>query len=187
MNKQDMMKVAYERGFNYEKDYRGCAQCAIAAIQDAIGIRNDYVYKAGSGLAGGGGECTDGNCGGYTGGAMMISLLFGRTRKEEGTTKGRSDKYTTFYLTAALHDKFVKKYGGVLCSDVQKKVFGRTFNLRKDEDKELFRKAGAHEDNNKCCAAVGDGAKWAVELIVSELDKRGLSIEDYKNLMQIDE
>lgn len=186
MNKQDMMKVAYEKGFNYEKDYRGCAQCAIAAIQDAIGIRNDCVYKAGSGLAGGGGECTDGNCGGYTGGSMMISLLFGRTRKEEGTTKGRSDKYTTFHLTAALHDKFVKKYGGVLCSDVQKKVFGRTYNLRKDEDKELFREAGAHEDTDKCCAVVGDGAKWTVELILSELSKRGLNIEDFKDLEQID-
>jgi C_GCAxxG_C_C family probable redox protein len=187
MNKKEMMKIAYEHGLKNERDYRGCAQCAIAGIQDAIGIRNDYVYKAGSGLAGGGGECTDGNCGGYTGGAMMISLLVGRTRKEEGTKKGRADKYVTFRLTAALHDKFVEKYGGVLCSDVQKKVFGRTYNLRNDEEKELFREAGAHEDDNKCCAAVGDGARWAVEIILDELDKNGLTLEDFTDLEQIDD
>jgi len=44
---------------------------------------------------------------------MMISLLFGRTRKEEGSKKGRADKYVTFRLTALLHDKFVEKYGNM--------------------------------------------------------------------------
>jgi len=184
MDKKERIKKAYEKGFNNEKDYRGCAQCAISAIQDALGIRNDFVYKAASGLAGGGGECTDGNCGGYTGGAMMISLLFGRTRKEEGSKKGRADKYVTFRLTAALHDKYVEKYGGVLCSDVQKKVFGRRFDLRNDEDKALFRKSGAHEDDDKCCAAVGDGASWAVEIIIDELNQKGLTLEDFMDLIQ---
>lgn len=186
MKKEQMMSVAYEKGFKYERDYRGCAQCTIAAIQDTLGIRNDYVYKAGSGLAGGGGECTDGNCGGYTGGAMMISLFFGRTRKEEGSQKGRADKYVTFRLTAALHDKFVEKYGSVLCNMVQKKVFGRSFNLRSAEEVALFRAAGAHKDDDKCCAAVGDGARWAVEIILDELKKNRLTPEDFLNLKQID-
>ena len=82
MNKEEMMEKAYKLGFKYEQDYRGCTQCAIAAIQDTLNIKNDFVYKAGSGLAGGLGECIDGVCGGYSGGAMMISAFFGRTRKE---------------------------------------------------------------------------------------------------------
>jgi C_GCAxxG_C_C family probable redox protein len=185
MDKEKMMQIAFENGSKYEKDYRGCNQCAIAGIQDALGIRNDFVYKAGSGLAGGLGECTDGVCGGYSGGAMMISLLFGRTRKEEGTVKGREDKYVSFHLTAALHDKFVKKYGGVICRDIHKKLFGRSFNLRNDDEKELFRKAGAH-DLDKCCGAVGDGARWAVEIILDEMEKRGLTLEDLKDLIYIE-
>lgn len=182
MTKEERMKVAYDRGFKYEQDYRGCAQCAIAAIQDAIGIRNDHVYKAGSGLAGGGGECIDGNCGGYTGAAMMFGLLFGRTRAKEGANKGRLDKYATFHLTSALHDKYVEKYGSVLCSGVQNKIYGRSFNLRDDEEKKLFREAGAHELPDKCCAVVGYGAKWGVELIFAEIEKRGLALDDFKNL-----
>jgi len=55
-----LIKRAYELGFQYERDYRDCAQCAIAGMYDAMGIKNDAVYKAGSGLAGGGGECTTG-------------------------------------------------------------------------------------------------------------------------------
>ena len=182
MNKQEMLKKAYDLGFTYEQKYRGCAQCAIAAIQDVLGIRNNYVYKAGSGLAGGAGECTDGLCGGYSGAIMMMSIYFGRTREEEGSTKGRNEKYDSFKMAAALHDKFIKKYGSVICSGIQKKIFGRSFNLRDDTQKQQFRDAGAHEDKDKCCAVVGDGARWGVELILSEIESRSLTIEDFKDL-----
>lgn len=183
-NKKDVMiKEAYERGFKGERDYRGCAQCAIAAIQDALNIRNDFVYKAASGLAGGAGECTDGSCGGYSGGIMMMSTFFGRTREEEATTKGREDKYVSFRMAAELHDKYVEKYGSILCKDIQKKLFGRSFDLRDDGDKQLFRDAGAHEHDDKCCAVVGDGARWATEIILKEIEKRGMKIEDFKDLI----
>jgi C_GCAxxG_C_C family probable redox protein len=185
MDKEKMIQIAYENGSKYERDYRGCNQCTIAAIQDALGIRNDRVYKAGSGLAGGLGECIDGVCGGYSGGAMMISLFFGRTRQEEGSEKGRAYKYVSFALTAALHDKFVEKYDSVICDGVQKKVFGRSFNLRIDEEKDLFREAGAH-DADKCCGAVGDGARWTVEIILDEMEKRGLTLEDLREFIYIE-
>lgn len=181
--KEKMMQLAYKQGFKYEKEFRGCAQCAVAAIQDALELRNDYVYRAGSSLAGGTGECTDGNCGGYSGAAMMISLLFGRTRNEEDSKKGRADKYTSFAMTAALHDKFIEKYGSVICAGIQKKIYGRSFNLRKDDEKQLFREAGAHEKEDKCCAVVGNGASWGVEIILEEMEKKGLIFEKLSNLI----
>jgi hypothetical protein len=78
-----MMKVAYENGFTYEGDYKCCTQCVIAVIQDTISFRNDYIHKAGNGLAGGAGECTDGNCGDYTSGVMMISFLLEEQEKKK--------------------------------------------------------------------------------------------------------
>jgi hypothetical protein len=51
--KQALLDKAYQLGFEYEKTYRGCSQCAIAAIQDTLDIRDDSVFKAGTGLAGG--------------------------------------------------------------------------------------------------------------------------------------
>lgn len=182
MDKKEMIQKAYDLGFKYEQDYRGCAQCAVSAIQDVLGLQNDWVYKAASGLAGGGGECVDGLCGGYSGSIMVMSTLFGRTRKEEATTFGRKEKYDSFRMAAALHDKFVEKYGTVLCADIHKKIFGRTYWLRDDDDKQGFRDAGAHELPDKCCAVVGDGARWATELILAELETLGLSLEDFKNV-----
>ena len=46
---------AYELGFAYEKEYRGCVQCTIAAVQDTLGVRNDFIFKSASGLSAGGG------------------------------------------------------------------------------------------------------------------------------------
>ncbi len=180
MDKEAILQEAYDRGFKNEQEFRGCAQCAIAAIQDVLGVRNDSVYKAASGLAGGAGECTDGMCGGYSGPIMMMSHFFGRTRPEEGSRQGRKDKYESFKMAAALHDRFVEKYGSVICAGVQKKIYGRSFNLRDDEEKKLFREAGAHELPDKCCAVVGNGARWAVELILAELAEKGLSLKDFQ-------
>jgi hypothetical protein len=57
MGKEELKKFtekAYKLGFEYEKTYGGCAQSAIAAIQESLSIRDGGVFKAGTGLAGGG-------------------------------------------------------------------------------------------------------------------------------------
>lgn len=183
MERDAIIKKAFELGFEYEAKYHGCAQCTIAAIQDALGIRNDFVYKAGSGLAGGGGECIDGSCGGYSGAIMMMSLLFGRERKDLGSEFGRKEKNESSRMASSLHDRFLEKYGSVCCKEIQTKVFGRSFNLRDEKEKEEFNKAGAHDDKDKCCMVVGDGASWATGLILDEIAKRGLSLKDFRHIV----
>lgn len=183
LDREKTLQTIYDLGFQYEQQHRGCAQCAIAAIQEGLGTPNDFVYKAGSGLAGGAGECIDGLCGGYSGAIMMMSLFFGRTRDQAASEQGRADKYVSFRMAAALHEKFMEKYGSVVCSGVQMKLYGRSFDLRDDKQKQLFREAGAHRDKDKCCAVVGSGARWGAELILQETEKQGLGTEDFKGLI----
>ena len=182
MNREQILEKAYQLGFEGEHNVRGCAQCTIAAVQDALEIRNDAVYKSASGLAGGAGECIDGNCGGVSGGIIAMSMFFGRTRDEEASVQGRQDKYVSFRMAAALHDKFMEKYGTVICGEIHEKIYGRAFDLRDDEQKQMFRDAGAHEREDGCCAVVGDGARWATELILDEIESSGLTLEDFKYL-----
>ena len=66
-NKEEIMELAYKLGKKYEKQYTGCAQTSIAAIFDALGIWNDDVFRAGSGLADGLGLTGDGSCGALVG------------------------------------------------------------------------------------------------------------------------
>ena len=51
MNSEELLNRAFNRGFEHEKTYRGCAQCTVDAVQDTLGIQNDSVFKAASGFA----------------------------------------------------------------------------------------------------------------------------------------
>jgi C_GCAxxG_C_C family probable redox protein len=152
---------AYQLGKEYEKVYKGCSQCVVAALQDAFDIRNDAVFKSASGLAAGGGLATDGSCGAYSGGIMVLSSLQGRTRdtfaNEEELTKSME-------LIMKLHNRFIQEYGSVVCRNIQAKIFGRHYYLADMEEFEKFEKAGGHDEHH-CPEVVGKAARWVATLI----------------------
>ncbi|MBI9102506.1 MAG: C_GCAxxG_C_C family protein [Spirochaetales bacterium] len=166
-------------GLKYEKQYRGCAQCTLAAVMDTLDISDPMIFRAGSGLASGGGLLCTGACGGYTGGTMIMSALFGRRR--ENFDNDRDYKYTSFRITRDLNDKFIEEYNTAVCGEIHEKIFGRTYNLLSDQDKTDFEKDGAHDD--KCTEVVSKAAAWTVEVILNEMEKRDLELKDLKMLM----
>jgi C_GCAxxG_C_C family probable redox protein len=178
MKHEELVERAFDLGFEYEKKYRGCSQCTIAAVQDTLGIRNDYVFKAGSGLATGGGLLRVGLCGGYSGGVMVMSSFFGRSR--EKIDDDREEKYCSFHMAAALHDLFISSYESVICREIHEKIFGRSFDLWDEEERQAFEDAGAHRD--KCTTVVANASKWATKLILEEIEKRGLQLTDFAHL-----
>lgn len=175
MQKDEMMKKAHELGFAYERDFRSCAQCTAAAVQDALGIRNDYIFRSAYGLAGGFSNLGDGPCGGYSGGSMMISLFFGRRR--EFFDGDKENKTRTKELVKRLHGRFIQQYGSVICSKIQESMFGRSYDLWDKKDAEQFEEDGGHTD--KCTEVVGRAAEWALELILEEIENGGLKLQDY--------
>ena len=181
MDRDDHIKRAYELGFRFERDYHGCAQSTIAAVQDSLGIRNDTVFQTASGIAGGGGGIGDGVCGGYSGGCIVMGMFFGRRRKK--FDNDNENKATAYRLARSLHDRFKEKYGSVICREVQTKIFGRCYNLLDSEDKKLFEEAGAHDD--KCTCVVGDASAWVTEILLEEIEKKGLNLGDFKHLIFI--
>ena len=173
-NKANLIQRALELGVSYEKTITGCCQCTIAAIQDTLGVRNDAVFRAGSGLTAGGGVTCEGSCGGYTGGVMVMSSIFGRRRK--GWQHGIEDKDCAHTMAKALMEKFNLAYGSNICNTIHYKIFGRNFNLRDARDRASFEDSGAHVD--KCTYVVGNAAAWAVELILDEMQHRSMKLEE---------
>jgi C_GCAxxG_C_C family probable redox protein len=174
MDREASIEKARKLGFDYERDYRGCAQCTIAAVQDTLGVKNDAVFKAASGLAAGGGLLCVGFCGGYSGGVMMMSSLFGRRREKFGDD--REERYASFHMAKALHDRFVEKYGSVICREIHDEIFGKRFDLWTPEGRQAFEDAGAHA--GKCTGVVADASAWVCEIILDELEKRNIGIGD---------
>lgn len=161
---ENIAEKAYELGKQYERDFRGCGQCVIAALQDAMGIRNDDIFKAATGLAGGGGSATDGSCGAYSGATLMLSWLWGRDREHFDDTQGV--RVRTQELVRKFHDHFIQEYGSVVCRDIQTKLMGRFYYLADPAEAEKFHNAGAHTVH--CPEVVGKAARWMAEMIQAE-------------------
>jgi C_GCAxxG_C_C family probable redox protein len=157
----DLAERAHRLGKKYEQSYGGCGQCVVGALQETFGVRDDAVFRAASGLAGGGGLCGDGSCGAYAGAIMMLSYLAGRPRDDFEDRAGRA--FATFELVQHLRQRIIEKYGSVACRDIQYRIFGRPFYFLDADDREKFDEAGGHVD--KCPEVVGTVARWTAELI----------------------
>lgn len=162
--KGDLLGRAYQLGSDYERTYRGCSQCVIAAIQDTLDVRDDSVFKAGTGLAGGGGLCGFGVCGAYAGGVMVLSQIMGRERSEFEDPEGI--RFRAYDLAKRLADEFVDEFGTIICRDIQLRKFGRPYYLRDPDEFQKFHDAGAHDE--KCPDVVGKAARMAVKVVLDE-------------------
>ncbi len=152
---------AYERGHYYEKTYHGCSQCAIAALQDVFDIRNDVIFKASTGLAGGSALSCEGSCGAYVGALMVLGLLVGRERDNFADPEGV--RFTTQKLAGELRKKFIDEYGSIICRNIQTKIMGRPYYLADKDEYEKFHNAGAHEIY--CPDVVGKASRWMAEIL----------------------
>ena len=176
-NFDKLIQEARDKGFETEKLYGGCGQSVLIGIFDVLGIENNAVIKAGTGLAGGLGRKCDGVCGGYAGGCMAISSIFGRRRSYmDGDVE---DKMAALEMTAKLREVFIQKYGSIICGDIHQKIFGRNYNLWNDSEMDQFNADGAHDD--KCTGVVGEAAAATVGIILDEAKKRNMSLEDIRN------
>jgi C_GCAxxG_C_C family probable redox protein len=167
MDNQASIQKAYNLGFEYEANYGNCAQCTVAAVQDALGMKDDIVFKAASGFGGGIGRNCDGVCGGYSGGVMMLSSYLGRPRE---IIENKDCMIAGYNSATTLHDLFISKFGTVICKDIHTCLFGRNFNLRDQADMDQFNAMGAHVD--KCTVVVGQAAAWTAEILLREMESK---------------
>jgi C_GCAxxG_C_C family probable redox protein len=155
---------AYELGKHYEKTYRGCSQCVIAALQDAFDMRDDAIFKSATGLAGGAAMSGDGSCGAYAGAIMFLGSVVGRERDNFSDPEGI--RFKTHQLAGEFHRKFIDEYGSVVCRNIQTKLRGRYYYLADPEEYQKFHDAGAHDIY--CPEVVGKAARWMAEIIEAE-------------------
>lgn len=153
---------ACELAAGFEKTCTGCAQSTVAGILDAMGIENDDVFKAASGLADGLGLTGDGTCGALVGGSMVISYLVGRERKDFSNMLKAAKSY---YMVKELHDQFVKEYGTCRCHDLQQSLIGRTFDLWDQAQLAEAMKSGMLDH---CSKVVGTAARLATRIILEQ-------------------
>ena len=163
-SREEKLQKAYDLAFKYEAERGSCPQCVLSAIMETLNIGSPENIKAADALAGGSALSTQGTCGALVGGLMAISTIVGRTYKDFSAGERRR---RVFYYSKKLYDKFIKEYDSIVCKDIHKKLFGRTFNLLDKEEYAEFEKMGAHVD--KCTSISGNVARWSAEIILDDL------------------
>lgn len=166
-NKQ-LLEKAYEIGFEYEKKYGNCAQCVLLAVQETLDFKDDSIFKAATGFAGGIGGFGISACGALSGGILAIGQKYGRNRKN--FTKPRRERFKAYDLAQRLHQCFIEEYGNSACHSVQQSIFGRSFNLLDPVERQRFEDDGGHID--KCTDVVGKAAQWVVELLLEAEEQK---------------
>jgi C_GCAxxG_C_C family probable redox protein len=163
--RSEILEEAFHKAKQHELKSGGCAQCTIAGIFETLGVKDEGVFKAATGLADGVGLTGDGHCGALSGGAMAISYFFGRSLTE---FDDMMKQVRACLLAKKLHDQFVDEHGTCRCRDIQEKTFGRFFNLYDPKEMEASVKAGMPD---KCSTLVGETARMAVAIILDERER----------------
>ena len=169
MTKQEIADKAFYLAKKYEMNSGGCSQCSLAGIFDALGVEDEAVFKAATGLADGVGLTGDGHCGALSGGVLAIGYFFGRDKEHfDDITK----LVPANILSKKLHARFMEKYGTCRCFDLQTSFFGRFFNLYDPEDMKAGMEAGMEAGMlDRCSTLAGEVAKMAVEIILDAQEK----------------
>ncbi len=163
---QKKAQKAYDLGFEYEKTYHGCGQCAFAAISEILDVFSPSVFNAATGLCGGIGLKNDGTCSAFIAGVLAIGLFYSRRR--ENFDGDRERKYTNFELVQQLREKFINEFGSITCHCVHEKKYGHSYDLSQKEEMQAFEDAGGHGETG-CTQTVGKAAQFTIEVLAPRL------------------
>ena len=158
--REKIVKAVYRRGFELEQRYYGCAQCVVASIQDFFPLHN-ALFKAATSLSGGFASTIEGPCGALSGGILVLSHFFGRSREEFSDI---SLLRRPGPLVIKYWQMFKESYNVDTCREVQYHMFGRAYRFLDNDEYYLYEKAGGHSE--KCAHVVGQAGAWLTEILL---------------------
>lgn len=165
---------ASRKAHDYEKHYGGCSQSVLGALQEELGIGGKESFLAVSALAGGVARQGE-TCGAFIGALAALGLVIGRGRIEDTDDYRFAMDYAmkvSARFRADLKNDFSFKteLPNTLCLEIQKRIYGRGFNLADMKELQAFLAAGGHSDTGcpKVCAIA---ARVAAEVITQLQDR----------------
>ena len=168
--KDEIIKKANELAIEYEAKYKGCGQCTFLAIVDALrwgGLEiipknmEDRLFSGICILTGGVGLSGNGTCAAVASGALAVGLALGIQRETFNEDRFRENCAT---VRNTLLNRYYQEYNSILCKDVQRKFFGKAWDLARDDmDAEFL-------GITRGCTIM-QTAMWATEIILDEFEK----------------
>jgi len=168
--KDEIIRKSNELAIECEARYKGCGQCTFLSVIDALrwgGLEiipkemEDRFFSGACVLTGGVGLSGDGTCAAIASAALVIGLALG-IKRETFDEAGFRENCAT--VRNALLTKYYHKYNSLLCKDIQRKFFGKSWDLtRADTGAEFL---GITEG-----CVIMETAMLATEIILDEFEK----------------
>ena len=152
-------RVAWAAYYN-DRVYEGCSRSVLYALQCHLHLEDGGALKASTALAAGIARMGEA-CGALIGGVMAIGLVLGR--EDLADIQAYRDTMAASYQ---MYERFKEEMGSTACFEIQKKLLGRSFDFKRDEDAEEWYKAGGLE---KCPLVCGIAARIAADIIIDLL------------------
>lgn len=158
------------RAHEYDR-HSGCSQAVLLSLQEAFDIGNVDSFKAAT-VFGGGVSYQGETCGALIGALMALGMVIGRERMEDTPTYRAAMAHATdlcHRFRQGLHQQlgFDEPLTNHQCREIQRRIYGRSFDMTDDEDYQAFLDAGGHGDQG-CLRVCGVAARVAAEKL-SEL------------------
>ena len=131
---------------------------------ETYGEADNKIFRALGALAGGCGLEGDSGCGAYSAASYFFGMTYGLNLEDmhnpDPPLKNGGD--AIYKLVKELHDRFIDKYGSIVCLQIHRKLFGRPFYLGQEEEhdklRELIEKNREDADFKWCAHVCGDAA-----------------------------
>ncbi len=138
----EMMDVSY-----------GCAESFVAAVGEYLwGDVDDSIKMISTGFSGGVGGSHEELCGGVSGAAIIIGLLYGRTTNDEAMM------VKCKRLISEHRDRFVQEFGTTTCQELRDAEFGS-------------------DEKNPCSALIAPAAFMLLDILEEEKEREKLAVE----------
>jgi C_GCAxxG_C_C family probable redox protein len=168
MVNQKLIKEIRRRAQFYDQ-FSGCSQSVLLALQEGLGVGDRESFRAATVLSGGIARRGE-TCGALLGALMAVGLVEGRERMYDTAvyTEACADAdqlATEFQRRIEAEFSFKKPLETTLCRDIQKGIYGKSFDLRDTEQREAFYACGGHSDKG-CYKVCGIAAEVAAERLL---------------------
>ena len=163
MSKQELIDKAVVAAVEAQIRDDVCARSAMYGLKQAFDFIPEELVTASLSLAGGCGAGS-GSCGAYCAGLLAVGMKYNSTMAEERENPDAIELGCQKFVE--YRDRFLKERGTILCPELHKQVFGRSYVFTDPAQHEEFMYLEGHAE--KCAEVVASAVKVACEMLLED-------------------
>ena len=165
MTKQEIIDLCGKTAREVQIRDDVCSRSLLIGLKAYFDYIPDELIRASSSLCGGAGAAS-GSCGTYTCGLLAEGWKYNVPLKDELEDPSKFDKNQEKFM--GWRDRFLKEFGTTLCPEIQKQVYGRSYDFTKPEDCAVYFQITDHA--TQCANIVERATRLCAEYLLEDED-----------------